>query len=141
MKKRFLAYSTLFFLGFNLIGCADEQTNYYRQIEIDGKYDILGKTPIAAEDISKVNSYHFIYDDQGTLREIEYLKSGNKAIDPNFGVARIIFDYSKGFKKLLFLDEKGEPSTDKNGIFSIHLKLDEKGYPIAKFNYDQNVLI
>jgi len=118
-------------------GCTKKPANYYRKIELDGRYSIVGRYPVPDKIANKVNCYHFIYDEKGKLIKVEYLKSGKLQNDPYFGVARIIIEYSEGYEKRIFQDAKGKPKANSDGVYSIRLKLDENNNPISLFNYDK----
>ncbi len=126
-----------FLFSFALLGLAEEKANYYRHITVDGTYSIVGRYPIDDELADEVNCYHFVYDNIGRLRKVEYLECGNLSIDPFFEVAQVSIEYEQGYENRIYLDTQDNPTAGYNGVYSIRLKLNENGYPISKFNYNQ----
>jgi YD repeat-containing protein len=129
----FISYALL------MSGCSKKPSNYYRHIEIDGRYAIKGKYPIPDEMARKVNCYHFVYSDKDKLVEVEYLKSRKLSGGSYFGdnVAQVRIEYLEGYEKRIFQGVKGNPIADEEGVYSIQLKLDKNNHPIALSNYDK----
>jgi len=77
-------------------GSAGETHQYYRHIELDGSYNLVGRYPVDKKDANSVNCYRFTYDEDGRLIKVEYTKGGRLAIDPYFEVAQIILSMARG---------------------------------------------
>jgi len=118
----------------NLMG---RRANYYRQAELNGRYEIVGRFPVPDEMAQNVNCYHFFYADSGQLIKVEYLKGGRLSEGGDLGAPRVIIEPSEGFEKRIYQDVRGNPTTNEDGVHSVRLRLNESNHPIASFNYNE----
>jgi len=114
----------------------ERRANYYGHIELNGRYEIVGRFPIPDEMAQKVNCYHFFYDDSNQLIKVEYLKRGKLSEDEvfGFGITRVIIERSEGFERV-YQDVRGNPTTNIYGVHSIRLRLNESNHAVALFNW------
>jgi len=139
MRNLFRALSGIVVVSLLISGCSKKQANYYRKVGIDGRYAIVGRYPLTAEEAKGTECYHFVYDDDRRLAKVEHLKKDELQDTPNFGppVAQVVIRHLEESEERSYLNAEGEPTADHNGIFSYHLKLDKKGHPTSLFNYDK----
>ena len=120
-------------------GCGSgERAKYYRQVSLDGRYDIIGRYPVSREMAMKGESYRFVFDNEENLTRVEHIIAGEIRGESFFGrdVAWVEIDAFEMHEKRSYYDVEGLPCGDKNGINSIGLPFTEDGYPREKLNYD-----
>ena len=76
MKKNIQVLFLLIIISLLIGSCARRPANYYRKVDIGSRYEIIGRYPIKDDMATKVNCYHFIYNEKGKLVRVEYLKRG-----------------------------------------------------------------
>jgi hypothetical protein len=110
---------------------------YFFTIDLDPRYQIVGTGALSEEEAARANCYHFIYDQAGKLKAIEYQRAGAAMPDPVFGVARIEFEYAPGIERRWYRDAQGQPvKTGLDGIAGEALTLNAAGYPTDVANLD-----
>ncbi|MDD5067117.1 MAG: hypothetical protein PHF84_08735, partial [bacterium] len=137
MKK---LYVTLLLSVLYLSGLYGETATikYFRKAELDGRFSITGREAIQDSIINRVYLYYtFEYDQQERLISIKYSEGGKLKNDEVFGAAQVRIDYQENTETRTFKDIKGQPIADKNGVFQVRIKLDDKGNRTTLFNYDK----
>ena len=133
IKRLIVLFLILLFVS----GFSTKPADYFGKVQIDGYYSIVGRFPISEEKAEKTDCYHFVYDDHRRIIKAEYFEKGKILNDSKFGVAKIVFEYSKGLEKRIFLDAENQPASNKNGVFAIHLKLNHNNQRVALLNFDK----
>ena len=90
MRRNVLILSILLLVSFLINSCTKKPANYYKKVDIGSRHEIIGKYSVSDNMANKVSCYHFIYDKNGKLIKIEYLKGGKLQNDSYFGVAQVI---------------------------------------------------
>ena len=126
-----------------LVGCAEgprqaARHEYYRKITVDGRHDIVGRYPVDSTEVNEGWCYHVVYDRLERPIEIEYFTNGRLNADPEFNVPRIIIIYRGSWEVWRFYDEYGSPKENKDGVSGFRLKLNRKGYPVRKINFERD---
>jgi len=113
-----------------LSGFSQQKPNYYRNIYVDGRYQIVGSYPLSDREAAGKMCYHFIYDEQNRPVSVEYLVSGYLSGDSYFGksVASLEITYSDGFQDCTFKDIYGNTTKDNTSVSSYRLILNDKGH-------------
>jgi YD repeat-containing protein len=111
---------------------------YFFTVDLDPRYQFIGKGALTEEDAAKANCYRFVYDTQGNVRQIEYRRAGTPMPDPLLGVARIDFEYQPQIESRSFHDGKGAAVADVDGIYGEQLTLNPAGYPIDVKNLNES---
>jgi len=112
------------------------QPAYFFTIELDPYYQFVGTGSLTEEDAAKANCYHFVYNPDGKLQEIEYRRAGVPMPDPLLGVDRVDFEYQPGIERRWYHDAQGQPMRDIDGIQGEELTLNAAGYPVDVANMD-----
>jgi hypothetical protein len=112
------------------------QSRYFFNIDLDPRYQIIGIGSLSEEAAAKANDYHFIYDDAGRLRRIEFQRAGALMPDPFFCVASIDFEYAPGVERRWYHDAKGQLMKNAFGVSGEELTLNPKGFPTDIANLD-----
>jgi len=111
---------------------------YYQSIETDGSFRLIGKNPVKAESIQYVKCYHFVYDDEQRIAEIEYLHKGQPAVDSLFKVHKLTMNYADRYETRSFFDLEGKPVAGAAGIFAYRLTYDAQGRLLELLNLDRD---
>jgi hypothetical protein len=115
------------------------QTGYFFTIDLDPRYQIVGAGALTEMEAAGANCYHFMYDNAGKLKEIEYRRAGVSMPDPVFGVADIHFEYLPGIERRWYRDAQDQPvKTSLDGIAGEELTLNPAGYPTDVANLDES---
>jgi YD repeat-containing protein len=160
----FTAIVVAFVLG--LAGCAEPgpETLYYRHVDLDGRFEYVGRHLIPETLAASVNSYRVLRDGAGRLLEIEYRTRGTPGPSAALGgVAKVVFSYEDGFETRRYLDASGEPharfdpsriridgqgrrvgmsftgqagTTRRGGVASYDWEVDERGYRTRSVRLD-----
>jgi YD repeat-containing protein len=120
-------------------GCGERgNEKYYRKVDIDGKYSIIGRYPISREMGMKGESYRFVYDKEENLKKVEHLVGGMLKGESFFGkdVAGVKIDNMLMQEKRSYYNIEGLPCTGKMGVNFIRLPFDENEYLKEKLNCD-----
>ncbi len=131
-------FCTLALLSLTIFGCSKEPDTYFRRLDLSENMAIKGQYPVSDEMYGKINCYKLIYDEDGRITKVIYLKRGRPRKDALLEAAQVDIQYYEGFEKRTFKDAKGNPMPLSDSVYSQRLKLDEDGHPIACFNYDEN---
>jgi len=115
-----------------------DQSRYFFTIDLDPRYQIIGTGELTQEDAAKANCYRFLYNPDGKLRQIEYLRAGDPLPDPLFNVERIDFEYQPGIERRWYRDAGGKPVKSIYGNEGEELSLNPAGYPAEVTNLNQN---
>jgi hypothetical protein len=107
---------------------------YFFNITLDPRYQIVGKGPLAAAEAATADCYCFTYASNGKLQRIEYDRAGAPMDDPVFRTARIDFEYQPGIERRWYRDSQGRAETNANGVSGEELTLNSAGYPTAVTN-------
>ena len=83
------------------------QPDYFFNLDLDPCYQFVGKGAVTEDEAATTNCYHFIYNDAGKLKQIEYRRAGNLMPDPLLGVASIDFEYQPGIERRWYHDAQG----------------------------------
>ncbi len=138
MKKSLLLSSVLS-LVLIINAFAAGKTEFYRQISIDGGFNLVGRYPVSESEGKQGASYRFTYGDNG-LDKVEYLINGlMKENDLYFGAGQIKIEYSdNGWEKRSYFNYRGKPTRDVvSGAYSVRIKRDEENNTISLFNYNK----
>lgn len=141
MKK--LVYSTALlslamFITFSAFA-ATGKTEYFRQIAVDGSFDIVGRYSISESDGKKGAAYRFSYGDKG-LEQVDFLINGQpKENDFYFGAGIIKIEHLQdGSEKRSYYNYKGKPTRDiVSGAYSVRITRNEENNTISLFNYNK----
>lgn len=115
------------------------QANYFFTIDLDPRYQIVGKGALSEEEAATANCYHFVRDKAGKLTDIEYERAGTPMPDPLFGVPRIHFEYLPGIERRWYRDAQDRPTrTSLDGVAGEQLTLNAAGYPTDVANLDES---
>jgi YD repeat-containing protein len=112
------------------------QPAYFFTIALDPFYQFTGTGSLTEEDAAKANCYHFLYNQEGKLAEIEFRIAGKLMPDPLLGVARIDFEYQPGIERRWFRDDQSQPVRDLDGVQGEELALNAAGFPTDITNLD-----
>ena len=112
------------------------QPDYFFTIDLDPRYQIIGKGALTPEVAAEANCYRFLYNSSGQPRQIDYLRAGMPTPDPLFGVAQIDFDYQPGMEHRWYRDALGGATANLEGIQGEELTLNAAGYPTVVTNVD-----
>ncbi len=113
-----------------------ETSSRYRHVELDGRYDIIGRYPVDEATCAAINCYRFSHDAEGRLVRIKYRASQRPAADPFFGAAEVRIEHSAGWETRRFLGPDGEPVAGTGGFEVVRLELDGEGRRRAAFFHD-----
>jgi len=113
-------------------------SQYFFNVTLDPRYQIVGKGPIAPADAATADCYCFTYGPDGKLKRIEFDRAGIPMEDPLFHVARIDFEYEPGIERRWYRDGQGATKTDINGVAGEELTLNSAGYPTAVRNLNDS---
>jgi len=138
MKMRIKVLITFFVFMLLICGCSKKNANYFHRIEINGRYEIVGKYPVSEEKINNIKCYHFVYGESKKLIKIEYLVKGKLHNSEYDKFAQVLFEYSDEYEKRIFQDSRNRQIENINGVYSIRIKFDKNNYPISLFNYNKN---
>lgn len=131
-----------FILAFILLIFVDGKVysaNFFRTINIDQNYDIVGLHPVEDELIGKVNIFYYLdYDENNRLVSVQYIENGRLAIDPFFGVSKVLIEYSEGWERWSFLDEYGFPKENNKGVYFYQIQINGEGFKQALINHDSD---
>ncbi|MDY0152106.1 MAG: hypothetical protein RBS43_07535 [Candidatus Cloacimonas sp.] len=146
MKLKKTALLSLILIVLAIIGYIGYQKlfaqryNYYRNVTVNGRYEITGINPLK-DNVGKVSTcYHFIYDKKHRTIEVESLLNGklsNKSFW-GFGVAKVVIEYSDEFIRYIYKDIYSNSTSSNKKIFSVRIKLNKDKNPIGLFNYDKS---
>src|ERR1700683_3235639 len=106
-----------------------DQPRYFFTIDLDPRYQIVGVGELTSDEAAKANCYRFLYNPNGRLRRVEYLRAGDPQPDPLFGVERIDFEYQAGIERRWYRDAQGNPVESISGNKGEELTLNPAGYP------------
>ena len=109
-------------------------TRYFFNIDLDPRYQIVGKGPLSAEEAATANAYCFTYDTQGRLERVEFRRANVPIADPFYQSARIDFEYGPGIEQRWFRNERGQPIINVDGISDEELGLNPAGFPASVTN-------
>jgi hypothetical protein len=112
------------------------QPGYFFTLDLDPRYQYVGTGALTEEDAAHANCYRLVYDADGKLRQIEYLRAGIPTPDRLFGVTRIDVEYQPGIERRWFRDAQGQPVRDVDGNQGEELALNAAGYPTEITNLD-----
>ncbi len=110
---------------------------YFFNIDLDSHYQFRGTGELTEEQAEKANCYRFVYDADGKLAQIEYLRAGKGTADPAFSVAQIDIEYAPGIEHRWFRNHRGEARKNSEGVFGEELALDAHGNVTAITNLDE----
>jgi YD repeat-containing protein len=102
----------------------------YAYIYFDGRYGIRGVAEASPEQARQGPCYRFTYDRDGQIARIDYRQGDQLLPDPVFGVATIRFQRSAGEETRTYLNARGEPTPDLNGVYGVRLRHDSRGQAI-----------
>ena len=122
MKKTFILI-----LVFCAFGC--QKDKYFKDLELNGKLQYVGKNPINSKIAEKSSCYFFDTQNDNT-KSINYLEFNRVIYE-----IRIIKE--NGFEVRSYFNEKGNPISF-NGVYSVRYKIDENGNYETSFNYDKD---
>jgi YD repeat-containing protein len=111
---------------------------YFFNINLDPRYQIVGSGPLTPEQATTANCYCFTYGKDGRLQRIEFDRAGTPMEDPFFRAARIDFDYAPGIEHRWYRDAAGQPKTNLYGVDGEELTLGPSGYPVAVTNLNDS---
>ncbi len=111
---------------------------YFFNVDLDPRYQIVGKGPLPADQAATADCYCFTYTPDGKLQRIEFDRAGVPMTDPLFRSARIDFEYIPGMERRWYRDGTGEPTANINGVAGEELTLDATGYPTAVTNLNNS---
>jgi YD repeat-containing protein len=114
------------------------QPRYFFTVDLDPRYQVVGIGELTGEEAAKANCYRFLYNPNGRLRQIEYLRAGDPQPDPLFQVERIDFEYQPGTERRWYRDAQGKPVACISGNKGEELTLNPAGYPTDVANLDEN---
>ena len=128
MKFDFKYTSILIFLIFleNISFASQNKSLYFKEIDYNNKYQIIGKNPVDYNNNS--DFYHFLYNENGKIKLIEFISQGKRNTDKVMRVCKIIFFYSLSYEKRIFLNEYDELNQCKEGYDCIKLKISHNSY-------------
>ncbi|MBN1695117.1 hypothetical protein JW879_06940 [candidate division WOR-3 bacterium] len=119
-------------------GCAGKSANYkyFRKVDIDGRYSIIGKYPLSPEMGNKGEAYRFLYNKKGELIRVDYLMGGKLRDGSFFGnnVAQVLIEHFETYEKRAYFDVNGLSVRDRYGVYSIRLELNDNNLPTSKLN-------
>jgi YD repeat-containing protein len=111
---------------------------YFFTVDLDPRYQLVGKGELTEEASAQSNCYCFTYDADGRLLRIEYRRAGVPMPDPFYQAARIDFEYQPGVERRWYRDAKGQPVRNIDGIYGEELSLNGQGFPTDVTNLDAN---
>jgi YD repeat-containing protein len=111
-------------------------TGYFFTIDLDPRYQIIGKGALTEEAAAVSNCYCLTYDMNGRLERVEYRRADRPIADPLFQTARIDFEYGPGVEHRWYRNEHGQPLNNADGIAGELLALNPAGFPVSVTNLD-----
>ncbi len=126
----------IFLLSIVIFNCSKSQPNYYKDVYLDGRYEIIGKNPINDDIANKTDCYHFVYNKKGKIIKVEHLLKGVLQNDTNYGISITLVENSEGYETRKFLTVKGKPIASIDGVYSIQLRLEENNNVIKTLFLD-----
>jgi YD repeat-containing protein len=143
MKSFISIFSITLLMILSIIGCTEKKTaKYYRRVSIDGRYAIKGENPISRSMGQKGESYRFSYNKKGELIKVEHFLGRKLRAESFFGelVAQVAIQHLAVYEERRYLDLKGNPVTDKYGVYYIRLPFDENNNPVSRLNYKYGII-
>jgi YD repeat-containing protein len=113
------------------------QPAYFFTLNLDPRYQFVGTGALTEEDAARAKCYRFTYNQDGKLRQIEYLVAGTPLPDPLLGVAQIDFEYQPGIERHWYRDGKSQIERDVDGIYGEELTLNKAGFPTEVTNLNE----
>lgn len=135
--------SKIIYLGLIIISvltsCQQKHADYYRFIDHDPRFNIIGRVPVDEKIVQKVSCYHFYYDDLKNVIKVEFLNNGELAEDEENGVAIIKISYTDSIISETFYDEKSNKARNKYFVHENKIVLKEKTkFPIKLIHLGTN---
>ncbi|MCE0483926.1 MAG: hypothetical protein LV479_06780 [Methylacidiphilales bacterium] len=115
---------------------AQKPPDYFFTVDVDPRYQVVGQGVLSPEAAEGANCYRFIYDSQGRIEQVEYLRAGRPMPDPFFQATRIDFDYKPGIERRWYRDAQGNPDKNLDGVVGEELTLNAAGFPVDVANLD-----
>ncbi len=115
------------------------KTEYFRQIALDGNFDIVGRYPISESAARQGAAYRLTYNNNG-LEKVEYTINGHmKENDLYFHAGQIKIEHmDDGWEKRSYYNYKGKPTRDiVSGAYSVRIHKDEDNNTISLYNYNK----
>jgi hypothetical protein len=115
---------------------------YYRHIIWDeGKQQFKGKNAIDAAEAKTISCYRLSYNQNNALTRIVYIRGSmvnvcKFKLSPFNGLAGIAVQRTGKEEKYAFLNERGRPVNNEEGIFGYKLDYNSKGRVVARINMD-----
>lgn len=113
------------------------QPHDFFTIDLDPRYQIVGTGALTEDAAAQADCYHFTYDNDGRLKEVDYTRAGVPMPDPLFGVASIHLEHQAGIERRWYRDAQDHPVKDVDGIAGEELTLNPAGYPTDVTNLDE----
>jgi len=119
---------------------ADSGTKYYRNLLFsETPWDIeKGSRELTPGEAAEINSYKFVYDNEGRLLSVEFVRGdellGYGSLD---GAAKITYEYSDSKQIKHYFDENNQP-IESGGVFTEEYTLDENGVRTGLKFFDKN---
>ncbi|HRZ50206.1 MAG TPA: hypothetical protein P5338_12510, partial [Bacteroidales bacterium] len=116
-------------------GCSREKEKYFTSLDTNAWFLYHGSNPVNAGKAGERNCYRFLYDAEGRVKEITYLKAGLAAINPETDFHRAVYTYTEGFIDVAFYDHLGNLTKSEDGAAKLRYRLDADGHLKALYYY------
>ena len=131
MKAGLLAPRTLMGLALaSLAGCATLRPDCYPFVYLDSRFLIRGRHAGTGEPTPDPACYQLVHDRDGRVVSVDYRRDGRLNLDPLSGVARMTIEYSGRSEKRVHLDALGNPTPNRDGVYTIWIERDPQGNPV-----------
>lgn len=117
---------------------APNAPHYFYTIDLDPRYQIVGRGALTEEAAATANCYCFTYDDKGKLQRIEYRRAGVPTLDPFFQTVRVDFEYQPNLERRWYRDAQGRPLKNVDDIYGEELQLNPAGFPTNVANLNES---
>src|SRR5262245_29465371 len=126
--RRATVFAPLLLTTLVLTACAttpDKQiAGCYPEGCLDGRFAIRGIQ--VADTVESAGCYEF-HGTGDQLTRTDYRRGGELAADPLFGVVTILVDRTSGYERRTYLDARGRPMTDSEGVHAVWVKYGRDG--------------
>jgi len=115
---------------------------YYRQIEIDPQYNIIGKFAIDSADAQKLEHYCFYYTNK-KVSKIEFRNKSMLTKDKFFGASVILIESENDNLEWQFFDSRFEKTFNDDEVHKVRIErnFDKKEITRTNFDNQNNIII
>lgn len=108
-------------------------SNYYRQIEINSKHQIVGKFPIDSTTAKHSKHYRF-YFDKDKISKIQFWNRQTLSDDEFYNVASVVFKYEKNKEYRTYNDKYGKPKKNNKGVYTTLIEKDKDSLNVCSLD-------